>query len=222
MLRTAALSCCRDDRRLLDRLSVTFEAGKAYQLEGPNGSGKTTLIRILAGLFTDFEGELFWYDRLLKAALWDELRAHLLYIGHAPAVKLALTPLENLQTYLELSAGPARCTPMEALGKVGLRGYEDLSCYQLSAGQKRRVALARLYLESAPLWLLDEPFTAIDRKGVEQLECLLASHVHEGGTVIVTTHHALQLSCPLQKVQLGREASRRAVSQSDEVIDRCL
>ncbi|MNV53249.1 Cytochrome c biogenesis ATP-binding export protein CcmA [compost metagenome] len=120
------------------------------------------------------------------------LASILLWIGHAAGIKDLLTAEENLTWLCALHQPASRETIWNALAAVGLRGFEDVPCHTLSAGQQRRVALARLYLASPPLWILDEPFTALDKQGVAQLEAHLASHCEQGGTVVLTTHHTLE------------------------------
>src|SRR5690554_4947446 len=134
----------------------------------------------------------------------DAFLANLLYMGHAPGVKAALTPLENLAWYQAL-AGQVRdeAVRYQALEEMGLFGFEDVPAGQLSAGQQRRVALARLVLTPRPLWVLDEPFTAIDRDGVAALERRLVEHARAGGCVLVTTHHELTPCAELRRIRLG-------------------
>lgn len=188
----SARSLCleRGGRELFRQLSFDVLAGHLLQIEGANGAGKTSLIRILAGLSRyGFEGEV-------------RRNAALLYLGHLPAVKALLTPRENLAWHV---AGEGDYRPAaidDALARVGLCGYEDVPSHALSAGQHRRVNLARLYLSDCPLWLLDEPFTAIDRAGVEQLESLLVEHVERGGAVVMTSHQALQVSYEVRFLSL--------------------
>lgn len=162
------------------------------QVSGPNGSGKTSLLRLLAGLMQPTAGEI-----LIQGQPLDQQRQFLaqnaLWIGHAAGIKGLLTPIENLSWLTALQHGAAADNIMAALSAVGLQGFEDVPCHTLSAGQQRRVGLARLYLENAPrLWILDEPFTALDKKAVAQLEQHLAQHCEQGGMVIFTTHHELQ------------------------------
>jgi len=186
------LTCERDERPLFSGLTARLRAGERVQILGPNGSGKTTLLRTLAGIGAPARGRIEWRGTPVSACRWA-FRQSLLYIGHAPGIKAALTPLENLAWYRALSAGSQQGNTLAALERVGLAGYEDIPCYQLSAGQLRRVALARLYLSRAPLWILDEPFTAIDQKGVEDLEQQLQHHTREGGLVILTSHQEVRL-----------------------------
>lgn len=189
------VTCERDERVLFERLNFQCQAGDLVHLIGPNGAGKTTLLRILTGLSSSYEGEICWCGRAAKGY---DFFSELLYIGHAPGVQKSLTPLENLRWYFGLhgrksaSAG-AQVSDSElkaALKQVRLAGYDHVPCYQLSAGQQRRVALARLYVSEASLWILDEPFTAIDKQGVAQLEQTLINHTSRGGIVILTTHQS--------------------------------
>ncbi len=192
LLQAESLSLERAGRQLFSDLSFRICGGQLVQLEGANGAGKTSLIRILAGLSRyGFEGGV---QRL----------APMLYLGHQPAVKALLTPRENLAWHTSGSADPGVARIDEALEKVGLYGYEDVPSHALSAGQHRRVNLARLYLAEQPLWLLDEPFTAIDKGGVKELESLFQRHVESGGAVLVTSHQSLQVQCPLYRLDLQR------------------
>jgi heme exporter protein A len=185
----------RHDRTLFDALSFTLNDGEILQVEGANGSGKTSLLRMLCGLVQPDEGMILW-DGADIGEDRAEFLTEALYIGHAHGVKEELTPRENLRFAQAL--GPAGHTSTEAaLARVGLYGYEDVPARMLSAGQRRRVALARLLVRAARLWVLDEPFTALDRVGRELVETLLAAHIERGGLAVLTTHqpHALA-HCP--------------------------
>tara|TARA_R110001592_G_scaffold52511_8_gene160690 strand:+ start:7647 stop:8300 length:654 start_codon:yes stop_codon:yes gene_type:complete len=193
MLIISELSCERDDRILFHDLNYDFPEGKIIQLEGQNGAGKTTLLRMLAGLYGDFSGDIFWNGRATHSVK-IEFNQHLLFIGHKSAIKLNLTPIENLKFLIGLHQSFSEDSLYEALDRVGLYGFEHVLCRNLSAGQQRRVALARLYLSKATIWILDEIFTAIDKQGVAQLESFLAEKAQAGVTIILTTHHQLSLS----------------------------
>lgn len=201
LLKIVDLFCERDERILFEQLSFDVQAGQLVQVVGPNGSGKTTLLRILSGLSSSYEGELFWKGDPM-ADVREEFAASMLYFGHQPGVKGALTPEENLRWYAAIHPSIDERDLHQALNKVGLAGYEDVPCHSLSAGQNRRVSLARLYMSHAPLWILDEPFTAIDKRGVAEKEALLAQHVEQGGSVILTTHHDLSHSGPVTRLNL--------------------
>jgi heme exporter protein A len=190
LLELRNLGCERDERLLFSGLNLQLGAGDVVQIGGPNGAGKTTLLRALAGISGDYQGQIFYAGQSLPDANWDFSRDRL-YLGHLPGIKKSLTPSENLAWY-QAQTG-ARISIDEALAAVGLYGYEDTPCYQLSAGQLRRVALARLHLTEARVWILDEPFTAIDKLGVSQLEALIARQSAQGGVVILTSHQDLTL-----------------------------
>lgn len=203
LLEIADLFCERDERILFEHLNFSVSAGQMVQIEGANGSGKTTLLRILSGLSSHYEGDIYWRGQPISQVR-DDFLASLLYFGHQPGVKGMLTPLENLRWYCAIHPHLDPEKMLSALETVGLKGFEDVPCHTLSAGQNRRVSLARLYMNSAQLWVLDEPFTAIDKRGVAAKEALLAQHVAAGGSVILTTHHDLSGCGPLTKVNLDR------------------
>ena len=190
MLEARNLSCVRDERTLFDRLSFLVSPGDIIQVEGPNGAGKTSLLRILAGLAQPDAGEVLWQGENTRHRR-EQYHLDLLFLGHQPGIKSMLTPFENLQFYQAVSQASDRQAIWQALEQVGLVGYEDLPVAQLSAGQQRRVALARLWLSKCPLWILDEPLTAIDKQGVLELTALFEQHAQQGGMVLLTTHQDL-------------------------------
>jgi len=191
LLETVGLACERDWRMLFERLDLRLAVGEMLQVVGPNGSGKTSLLRLLSGLMQPTAGEVRLNGRPL-AEQRGELARSLLWIGHAAGIKGLLSAEENLTWLCALHQPASREAIWQALADVGLRGFEDVPCHTLSAGQQRRVALARLYLDAPPLWILDEPFTALDKQGVAQLETHLAGHCQRGGMVVLTTPHSLQ------------------------------
>jgi heme exporter protein A len=185
LLRTDKLTCERDGRVLYSALDLALHAGEIVELTGPNGSGKTTLLRSLAGLTSEYEGAV-------------ERRAPLLYQGHRPGLNGLLTPIENLRWYAMLHGLDADEHALCAsLGLLGLTGYEDTPCQYLSAGQQRRVLLSRLQLcrdrNGPPVWLLDEPLTALDVEGCAQVRRLIESHAAGGGAALCATHQALAI-----------------------------
>ena len=184
------LSLERGGRQLFQDLSFAVHPGHLLQVEGPNGAGKTSLLRIIAGLSRyGFRGRV-------------TRRVPPLFLGHHPAVKGLLTPRENLAWHVSGEAQYSEEQITDALDRVGLYGYEDVPSHTLSAGQHRRVNLARLYLSTSPLWLLDEPFTAIDKGGVVELQGLLVQHVERGGAVVMTSHQALQVAYTVTRLDL--------------------
>lgn len=190
MLDALNLSCTRDDRTLFSGLSFSVSVGELVQVAGKNGAGKTSLLRILVGLAQPEEGEIRWLGKPL-ARQRDLFHQDLLWLGHQPGIKKALSALENLSFF---HADCPQARRWEALAEAGLVGFEDVPVNQLSAGQQRRVALARLWLSQARLWVLDEPFTAIDAAGVEKLTRQMVRHCEAGGMVILTTHQPLGIS----------------------------
>lgn len=206
-LEAVALACERDWRLLFERLDLRLDRGDMLQIAGPNGSGKTSLLRLLCGLMQPTAGEVLLKGAPLQAQL-GELARNLLWIGHAAGIKGLLTAEENLSWLCALHQPAEREAIWQALANVGLRGFEDVPCHTLSAGQQRRVALARLYLAPPPLWVLDEPFTALDKLGVAQLEAHLAQHCEAGGLVVLTTHHSLaQTPSGYRELDLGQRAA---------------
>jgi len=197
------LGCERDDRWLFQGLDIDVKHGDIWHVAGPNGSGKTTLLKMLSGQFNEFSGSLHWQGQPLKQVR-EHFAANLLYLGHSLGVSMALTPLENLAWYQALHGERGSEAQREAaLSAMGLDGMEDVPAGHLSAGQQRRVALARLSLTPRALWVLDEPFTAIDHDGVETLEAQLVAHAKAGGAVVITTHHVLKIAHPLCHISLG-------------------
>lgn len=202
LLSAHKLACERDERLLFSDLSFDLYPGELLQLEGPNGAGKTSLMRLLAGLLPFSEGELIWQGENIDSCREDFYQS-VLFIGHLAGIKAQLTPLENLHWFAALEGINDEALLEQALQQVGLAGYEDHPCHQLSAGQKRRVALARLLFTQRPLWLLDEPFTALDKAAVAAVEDLLIKHSQSSGAVILTSHHALEELPGLKKLSLG-------------------
>ncbi|GAE11834.1 cytochrome c biogenesis heme-transporting ATPase CcmA [Yersinia pseudotuberculosis] len=212
MLEAKNLTCIRDDRCLFQQLSFCIAPGEIVQIEGPNGAGKTSLLRILAGLAEADEGQVNWRDNNIRR---DRAKYHqdLLFLGHQPGIKSVLTPFENLLFYQSVFQKVDSAAIWQALAQVGLVGYEDLPVSQLSAGQQRRVALARLWLSPAPLWILDEPLTAIDKQGVSTLLALFIQHVAKGGMVLLTTHQDLgAVSHNVRKICLANTQEKSCLS----------
>lgn len=193
MLTATALSCVRGERRLFAGLDLAVGPGEWLHVQGENGAGKTSLLRILSSLSPPAEGEIRWCGQPIQA-LAEEYRREMLFLGHHGAVKEELTPLENLMLAAQLDGTAlAEVEALTALARFGLRGREDLAVRFLSAGQKRRVLLARLAVRKATLWILDEPFTALDVKAVDMLSGLIEGHIASGGMAILTSHQSMPL-----------------------------
>lgn len=204
MLEANNLECTRGDKRLFHGVGFRLEPGELLLLQGKNGAGKTSLLRILCGLSSPSEGEICWKGEPIRR-LSDDFRADLCYLGHLNAIKEELTPLENLLASAHLSGTAlSEDDALDSLEQVGLLGREDLPCRYLSQGQKRRVALARLVREQRPLWILDEPFVALDVHAVDWLAGLIGDHLTRGGLAVMTTHQPVDIpSGTLRTLVLG-------------------
>jgi heme exporter protein A len=215
LLITENLECTRDDRLLFNGLSFSLASGEVLQIEGPNGSGKTSLLRILSGLRRADEGSVKWQGVEIRHAR-DDYYSSMVYIGHLPCIKNDLTTLENIRVLLDTRSQSVSSSEVEqALASVGLAGFEDVAGKALSSGQRRRVLLAFLLLADAKLWILDEPLTALDVKGVDLVESMILEHRENGGSVIFTTHHGMQLPCDMKSVDLAcilHEGGRKMIN----------
>ncbi|WP_082196117.1 cytochrome c biogenesis heme-transporting ATPase CcmA [Catenovulum agarivorans] len=184
MLSANNLTCIRNQRILFEDLSFTINQGSLLYLKGPNGAGKTTLMRSVIGLNQLQEGEVELDQQPIS-----DCGHNILYLGHKPAVNEWLSAEQNMQHWCNLKN--QQIDVLELIDKVGLSGLHDVPVKFLSAGQKRRVALSRLWNSNAKLWVLDEPFTSIDVKGVAVLNALFARHKQQGGIIMVTSHQDL-------------------------------
>jgi heme exporter protein A len=193
MLEASNLECVRGERRLFAGVGFQLEGGEMLYLQGRNGSGKTSLLRMLCGLTPPADGEICWRGTPIHK-LADEFRAELCYLGHHNAIKEELTPIENLLASAKLAEESLdEDAALDALELVGLAGREDLACRYLSQGQKRRVALARLVHERRALWILDEPYVALDPAAVELVAGLIGAHLQRGGLTVLTTHQSVDV-----------------------------
>jgi heme exporter protein A len=186
------LACVRDDRTLFEKLQFKVNAGESLLLEGRNGSGKTSLLRILCSIRLPDAGRVSWCGQDIQK-LGPDYHEHIAYVGHRDGVKVDLTPLENLRMAQALGKPSEGRTCEEVLDLFALYGFEDIPTYNLSAGQQRRLALARLLITQSQLWILDEPFTSLDKQGISQFESMMEAHVCTGGMVVLTTHHKVSL-----------------------------
>ena len=206
LLEVKQLTCIRQQRLLFQDLNFDVSEGQIWQVAGPNGAGKTSLLRILAGLTMPYEGHVLFDGEPIDRDTLN-YNKQLLYIGHQTGVKAELTATENLQFALALNSNNSSNIE-QLLEQVDLYGYEDEFAALLSAGQQRRIALARLWQSQSKLWILDEPFTAIDKVGVRVLEQKILNHANNGGAVILTTHQDLSFSKnQFNVLDLGQYAS---------------
>lgn len=197
------LCCERGFRTLFRQLEFSISRGELVRIAGGNGTGKSTLLKVLSGLSSDFSGEIRWQGQAV-ADVRDQYQEGLCYLGHAKAVKQRLSIHENLAWFRALY--PCRLSLAEqdeVLKRLKLFHFRDQLCGHLSAGQQQRVALARLMISAAQLWILDEPFTAIDKDGVLDFEHIINEAVKAGTAVILTTHHNLEVAIPHRTVELG-------------------
>ena len=194
MLEISNLACARGDHLLFSGLSFLLSAGELLQIEGANGSGKTSLLRTLCGFMVPAQGDIFWRGQNIRD-LDEEYYAEMVYLGHLNAIKDELNALENLRITAGLAGYAVEDKQViAALRRMGLRGRETLPVKVLSQGQRRRVALARLLIGNAPLWILDEPLTALDVGAVGLMQELIGEHLTGGGMVIYTTHQPLDVT----------------------------
>lgn len=193
MLSATQLSCARGQRVLFRDVQFTLASGQWLHVAGDNGTGKTSLLRLLCGLSLPLEGEVLWQGQPL-AEDRESFHRELLYVGHSGGLKEELTPLENLHLSLEME-GVATTSEavISALNRFGLMDREHLAVRHLSAGQKRRVLLARLLLRPATLWILDEPFNALDVRACAFLLQQIRDHLARGGMAVLTSHQPIEL-----------------------------
>ncbi len=200
VLEAKKLSCIRDNRILFEDLNFKLSNHQILLLEGKNGSGKTSLLRIICGFREQDAGEFYWCNQKIRESGFF---AQMAYVGHLDGVKKELTVLENLKMSLSLGQQGGYSID-QALDKVQLAGYDDSLVQSLSAGQKRRLSLARLLITKNTLWILDEPFTSIDKQGIKLIESLMHEHIMAGGMIILTSHHDLELhEVDVQKINLS-------------------
>ena len=190
LIRTENLCFERDEIKVIDRVNLELNSGDLLQVEGCNGSGKTTLLRLLTTAVKPTSGRIFYQGKKLSYCRY-EYCSNIIFIGHQIALKERLTPVENLNWLSPI--GLSQDSINRALDLVGLRDFETAPSWSLSAGQKRRVALARLIVSNAKIWFLDEPFTAIDTQGIGLMRQLIDDHVSKGGAVIFSTHQSVDM-----------------------------
>lgn len=188
---------------LFDQVNLKLQAGSLLYVKGPNGAGKTSLLRVLAGLVPPDEGQVLYNEIPLP----DEnsgYASELIYFGHKLGINNTLSAVENLRFWCQLNKTKCDLEKIySVLANLNLVGLEDIPAGNLSAGQQRRVALARVWLKpQAKVWILDEPFTALDTQGIAVLSAKLEAFLAQGGTIIMTSHQALQVNCPTEELEL--------------------
>ena len=202
LLQIDDLACIRDDRVLFEHLSLSLAGGQMLLVEGSNGSGKTSLLRILTGLKLADEGDVYWRGQSI-GKLEAEYYEQVSYVGHHDGVKRELTCLENLRL-VQAMGKPTELDLDTALERVNLYRYGDSLVASLSAGQKRRLALARLLVVESVLWILDEPFTSLDKSSMGYFESLFDQHLQQQGVVIMTSHHDIPMAgADVQRLNLS-------------------
>ena len=202
-LKVENLGCERNEQWLFSGLNFELRQGELMQIDGANGSGKTTLLRTVCGLLPADEGNVYWCDRPIQRNRHDYL-SHLTFVGHKQGIKDELTAEENLEIDQILATKPSHLQAPEALGRLGVGECRDQLCRQLSAGQRQRVALARLLVSNTYFWVLDEPLTALDQDAQQTVRDLVSQHIDGGGMVLLTSHQRLDWGDrPYRTIRLG-------------------
>lgn len=191
LLKTRELSCVKDDHTLFEGLDLSLSTGQILLVEGKNGSGKTSLLRILTGLSLADSGDVLWQGRSINE-VGPEYYEQVNYVGHHDGIKRDLTCLENLRL-VQAMGKPLPIELDDALDKVNLYRYGDNFVATLSAGQKRRLALARLIVTEATLWIMDEPFTSLDKASMAMFQQMFEQHLDKGGIIVMTSHHDIEM-----------------------------
>ena len=191
LLQINNLACIRDDRVLFEHLNLSLAGGQMLLVEGRNGCGKTSLLRILTGLKLADEGEILWQGKTIEQQAADYYE-QVNYVGHHDGVKRELTCLENLRL-VQAMGKPSAVELDDALERVNLYRYGDTLMGSLSAGQKRRLALSRLIVTEAKLWILDEPFTSLDKNSMAMFESMFEQHLEQQGIIVMTSHHDIEI-----------------------------
>lgn len=200
------IECSRRDNILFSNVCCNLSAGDLLQIDGVNGSGKSTLLRICAGLTPPNAGDIYWHNVKISRCRY-QYQSNMVYIGHANGVKDLLTVKENIEFIRALSNVENAIDVRGVLEQIGLPGTEDYRVGKMSAGQKRRIGLTRLIIDESKLWLLDEPFNALDASGKAIIERLIVEHCHRGGTVVFATHQAMKVEGhDVQHIHLGHNS----------------
>jgi len=191
LLKIDNLCCIQDDRILFEHLSLSLLSGQMLLVEGRNGSGKTSLLRILTGLKMADEGQIYWHETAISEQ-GSDYHQQVTYVGHHDGVKRDLTCLENLHL-VQAMGNPSTVDPDDALEQVNLYHYGNTPVSNLSAGQRRRLALTRLIVTEADLWILDEPYTSLDKVSTALFQSIFEAHLKRGGIIVMTSHHDIEM-----------------------------
>ena len=193
ILEARAITCVRGERELFSGLNLQVFAGECLHIRGENGVGKTSLLRLLTGLSPPDKGQILWDGKSIKEDA-RSYRRKLLFLGHRDALKEDLTAIENLRMYAAIDGvALSEEDAFKSLRRFGLRGREDLPVNFLSAGQKKRVLMARMVSRNAQIWILDEPFNALDVRAVQELQEVISEHLASNGSVVLTSHQPLSM-----------------------------
>lgn len=195
------LSCVKRDRVLFNDLQIAIEPSQCWYIEGANGAGKTSLLRILAGLSHPTEGHIEWRGKLLRHQI-DHFFQDMVYVGHKTGLNRQLSAIENVMYWSSLNQVEVKSI-YDLLGQLGLTGLEDLPVGHLSEGQQRRVALTRLWIKRASLWILDEPYAALDVSGIALLNAKIDDFIEKGGSVVMTSHQEPELDSLIHRLVLA-------------------
>lgn len=199
------LQCIRRDNILFQDLNFSLEDGDLLQIDGVNGSGKSSLLQMCVGLIQATEGEITWDGENIVDSR-HKFQSNLTYFGHTNGVKAELTALENMKVMHALSGSELNIDYSSILDEIGLKGMDDVLLARMSAGQKRRIGLSRIFMSSSKLWFLDEPFNALDKNGKQIIEKLIVKHCKAGGMVVFATHQPMEIDgYPLKHVHLGKK-----------------
>jgi heme exporter protein A len=192
-LEVRKITCVRGERELFSDIDFQVLPGQCLHIRGENGVGKTSLLRLLTGLASPESGEVLWGGHSIKKGV-SEYHSKILFLGHRDALKEDLSAIENLRMYAALDGVTlSEQDSLDSLWRFGLRGREDLPVNCLSAGQKKRVLMARMLIRRAQIWILDEPFNALDTHAVKELQGLIEEHLQRDGLVVLTSHQPLAI-----------------------------
>ena len=197
------LECTRQNNILFQGLNITIKDHGLLQINGANGSGKSSLLQICSGLIEPTAGEILWNDKNTKKYRY-EFQSNILYLGHTNAIKSSLTVEENMKVMHAMAGTKSKIDYSIILEKIGIPNTNEILTCNISAGQKRRVGLTRLFISKSKLWFLDEPFNALDEQGKKIIEKIIIKHCKNGGIVFFTTHQEMEINnYPLQNIHLG-------------------